>query len=429
MTLQFLSLGLFILLAAMFSAAETALTALSKAKVLEMVEAGVRGSKRLLHLKEMPRQVLTAVLVGNTFVNVASRTLATSLAQTFLKQHNVTAGLALFTAAVTGIVTFLILVFGEITPKTFALKNSESVALVLTPFVQAVMIAIRPVVVGLNLLTGWIIRLFGGQTPELGSLLTEDEIKMWINLGEEQGVIHSDEARMIEQVFDFNDQVVREVMTPLLDIVSVEHDATVQAAIDVFVKAGHSRLPVTKGGQNNLQGILYAKDVLRLPDAEKNQTVDRFMREALFVPESKPLDQTLKIMKTSRMHMVLVVDEYGSTIGLVTLEDLLEEIVGEIADEHDMGSQHDFSTLGTGHYRVLAKMNVADLSEKLGVTLPESEAYDSIGGYLIHRCGHIPKRGEVFEMGHLKLKVTDATKHRVISLEVNLDETHDANRH
>ncbi len=391
---------------------------------MELVEKHVKGSKILMYFKDHPHQFLTVILVGNNFVNIAASALATSVIQSILIDKNVASGVATLTAIVTGIMTFIILVFGEITPKSLALKRNVQVALSLAPFVYFLSWLLYPLVLVLNFITGNLLRLIGGQKYEPGSLVTEDEILMWVNLGHEQGVIKPDEAKMIAGVFELGDQVVREVITPLSDMVSIAHTASIAHALEVFGSCGHSRMPVTKDGSHNIVGILYTKDVLRLSDGDRHQGVERFMREALFVPESKPLVDTLKIMKTTRMHLLIVLDEYGATIGLVTLEDLLEEIVGEIRDEHEIIPRDDYMPIGPDHFRVLAKMNFEYFCEKFSLKLPEGEAYDSIGGYLISHCGYIPKVGESFNVNHLELKVAEATKRRVIALEVKKVASH-----
>lgn len=315
---------------AFFSAAETAFTSLSRLKVSHLIERKIPGARMVKRLKDEPARLLSTILIGNNIVNIAASVLATQIVYNyFAARGGGSAGLII--GAATGIMTFFILVFGEITPKTTAIRQAERVALLFAYPLYLISILLTPVAILLTWISAPFVLLLGGHIPEQGPFITEEELKFMISAGEKEGVLEREEKEMISSIFEFGDTLVREVMTPRPDILAVDESESLLAAVDLIRDSGHSRIPVYENNIDNIIGILYAKDLLSARDGKLKD----YMRSALFIPETKKVDELLHQMQANRTHVAIVVDEYGVTSGLVTMEDLIEEIVGEIHDEFE----------------------------------------------------------------------------------------------
>lgn len=399
-------------LSAFFSAAETALISLSRIKVSRMVEQKLPGAKLVMRLKENPAELLSTILIGNNLVNIAAAALGTSIAIRFASERgwgNV--GLAVGLAA--GIMTFLILVFGEITPKTVAIRKAEKFSLFVSPFILVIQIVFRPVAYCIGLISLPVIVLLGGRVPHKGPFITEEEIQLILAAGEKEGVIEQEEREMITSIFEFGETIVREVMTPRPDITAFELNQPLSELKKMIIETGHSRIPVYEGNLDNVIGMIYAKDLLK---ADPAATVRDIMRKAVFIPEAKPVSLLLHEMQSARTHLAIIVDEYGMTKGLVTLEDLIEEIVGEIHDEFER-EEKMVVKVDENTYLVDGRLSIKDLSDELKTDLPEKD-YDTIGGFVFGELGKAPSVGDVVRFENLLVSVERIHRRRIIRVKI-----------
>jgi CBS domain containing-hemolysin-like protein len=391
-------------LAATSAAAETALTSVSRIKIRNQAEDGDPRARRILRLLENPQSFLSTILVVSNVSVIVASTVATILAISIF---------ANFGEVISTIVLSLfVLIFCEITPKTIAVQAPEAWAKRLARPVEAASTILHPVVVTLTWITNWLVRLIGGKVVRRGPFVTEEELRMLVEVGEEEGVLEEDEREMIHNVFELADTSVREVMVPRIDMVTIEGDASVEEAMDLIVQGGQSRIPVYDGSIDNIIGVLYAKDLLRiLRTNTRPSTVSGLVRPAYFVPESKHLDDLLRELQQQHIHMAIVVDEYGSVAGLVTIEDLVEEIIGDIQDEYDREEQL-LERISDNEYLVNAKISLDELNEELDTNL-SSEDYETLGGFVYGQLDKIPTVGDVVHAGDLTMTVMSTRGRRV----------------
>ncbi|MDK2974771.1 MAG: magnesium and cobalt exporter, family [Methanofollis sp.] len=409
-------IGLFIVclaLSGFFSSSEVALVSITRAKVRTLVNEGRKGAGALAKLKEYPEHILIAILIGNNIANVAATSIATAIAIERFGDAGV--GIA------TGLVVILMLLFGEIGPKTYASRYTDRLALFTAPLILALTKALMPLL--------WIYDRLGKHfslgTGAAEPSITEEEIKEWIDVGEEEGTIEEEERQMLYSVFKFGDTTAREIMTPRVDVVMIEDTSSLENAITLFNETGLSRLPVYHDQIDNTIGVLNIKDVFAAEFSKKKTTIREMMYDAYFVPESKMIDELLKEMQVRKVHMVVVLDEYGGFAGVVTVEDILEELVGEILDEFDE-EEPTIEKLGEGVYMVDAHVWVEHLNEELGTVLPIGESYETIGGLLFTMLGHIPLRGEVVKLENgTALVVMQMRGRRIIKVKLILPPTPD----
>ncbi|HEU5440021.1 MAG TPA: hemolysin family protein [Ktedonobacterales bacterium] len=381
-----LILVLMLVLAATASAAETALTSVSRIKLRRLEEQGDEKAKRILRLIEQPHIFLSTILAANNIAIIVATTLATLLAlDIFANFAEIisTVGLSL-----------IVLIFCEITPKTAAVQAPERWARVLVRPVEWVSYVLKPVVIALTYATGGILRIFGVQNARRGPFLTEEELRLLVEEGGREEVKLEEEKRdMIHNVFELGDTIVREVMVPRIDMITVPSNTSVDQAMRLIVEGGQSRIPMYEGTLDNIVGLLYAKDLLRVAARhERLATVAPLARPVYFVPETKRLDDLLRELRGRRIHMAIVVDEYGAVSGLVTIEDLVEEIVGEIVDEYDI-VENLFEQVAPNEYLVDAKISLDDLNDLLDAKLT-NEDYDTLGGYVYAHLDKIPTVGD-----------------------------------
>ncbi len=403
-------LALLLLLSAFFSGSETALLAANKLRLRQMDEEGSRRAGLIRRLLEEPGRVLTALLVGNNIVNVAATVLATAI----LVELWGRARGPIY--ALVGM-TILLLVVGEITPKTFAAKHADRVALLVARPVSWLTTLLSPVIRVLSLLSNVLVRPLGGRVNLTSPLVTEEEIRLLVKVGEEEGVIQEDEREMIHSIFEFGDTVVREVMVPRIDMVCAADTDTVADALRVVRAEGHSRLPVYHESIDQIVGIVHVKDLLTyVQDGREQAAVKEAARAAFFIPESKPLDGLFREMRRKKAHMAIVVDEYGGTAGLVTIEDLLEEIVGPILDEYDVEEKlleivNERVTLVDG------RVSLEEVNEQLGLDLPVGDV-DTVGGFVYARLGRVPAQGESVTTDGVELFVERLEGHRIARVRI-----------
>jgi len=377
-----------VLFGSLLAMGEASLTRMNRVRALALEEEGRRNASRLVKIESAPAEYLNAIYLWVMLCQNGSAILVAILAERYFDAPIwITIFSILFTLA------YFVVV--EAMSKTFAILHSDRVALALAPIV---VILARILSLPTRMLIGIANVLLPGKGLRSGPFISEEEIRQMAEASSEEGAIEEEEKELIHSIFEFGDTVVREVMTPEPDIVAVEASTNVDDVLDILLKHGYSRIPVYKDNLDEIVGIVYAKDVLRQVHSGKNgkKTVKDLARKALFVPESKRVAELLKEMQEEQVHVAIVVDEFGAVAGLVTLEDLLEEIVGEIADEYDR-EEPQVEPAGDGKFLVNARMPVDELSELLGVDLPQEE-WDTVGGLMMGLLGRLPTQGEHVEL-------------------------------
>lgn len=388
---------------ALYSMAETAMMALSRGKIRTLEDENVKGAQRLRRLIREPNRLLGTVLVGNNLANILATTVATAL---FI-HYFASSGVAISTV----VMTVVVLLAAEITPKTYAAHNAERVSLGLSVFLDISARIFSPVVHVLTFVGVGVIRLFGGKV-EGGKLITEEELRNLVEVGEEEGLLEANERDMIQGIFDFGDTVVREIMVPRIDVNALSETTEINEVWDAIIEWGHSRIPVYRETIDDITGVAYARDVLAFvrqkpPDAP----VRDIARPIQYVPETKKIDSLFAEFQRQRTHIAVVVDEYGGTAGIVTIEDILEEIVGEIQDEYD-AEELPFRELTPGVIEVAGLYALDELNDMLDVNLPH-EDFDTVGGLILHLLGRVPIEGEVVDVDGLEFTVSKVIGRRV----------------
>lgn len=409
--IKLIILILLLLLSAFFSSAETALTTVNKIKIKTMVDDGDKKAERVLKVITRPKKMLSAILIGNNIVNLSASSLATTLAIEIF--GSVGAGIA------TGVLTILILIFGEITPKSIATINSKKLSLMFAPIISGLMWILTPVIYVINFLAGLCIRMFGIDPDFSDDTITEEEIRTMVDVSHEKGAIEGDERTMIHKVFDFTDACAKEVMIPRIDMTTVDADISYADLIAVFKEDMFTRIPVCEPDSENIIGIVNMKDFLGLTPTE-DFSVRNYLREVYFTYEMKNVSDLFDEMREEAATVSIVLDEYGDLAGMITMEDLLEEIVGEIRDEYDEDEEDPIVRLNDREYQVLGSMNLEDLCNiiPLGFT---SDDYDTIGGYIVGAFDHFPTAGETYvsENGAI-VRVLAVDKKRITKLRIKL---------
>ena len=411
---QLIILILLLLLSAFFSSSETALTTVNKIRMRTLSESGNKRADRVLRVTDDSGKMLSAILIGNNIVNLSASSLATSLAIHYL--GNVGAGIA------TGILTFLILIFGEVTPKTLATIKADSIALAIAGIIDVLMKILTPVIFIINKLSMGLLFLLRINPKDGSQQMTEEELRTIVDVGQETGVIENEERNMIHNLFDFGDAEAKEIMVPRIDMTFVQVDATYQEVLDVFRQDMFTRLPVYEDTTDNVIGIINMKDFL-LEQDDESFSVRSMLRDPYFTYEHKNTADLFLEMRKSSISLAIVLDEYGVTAGLITLEDLLEEIVGEIRDEYDADEEDDITQISDREFYVLGSANLDDVSDVLGYSF-ESNDYDTIGGYCLGLLGHLPEKNEIIITDdNVLLRIDRMDKNRIERVYIKLPET------
>ncbi|HXP92488.1 MAG TPA: hemolysin family protein [Candidatus Binatia bacterium] len=398
--------------AAFFAASETALISLSRIHARSMVERGVKQGPAILRLVERRNKVLTTILVGNTIVLLGTQSLATTL---FIE-------LGVPQAALwsTVLMTVVILLFGEIIPKTVAVSDAERWALRLAPFLRRVAFVLSPLASAALAVTNVVVRVLRLAPSSRGPFITEDDIRTLVDVGAEQKVLEEQERDLIHSIIEFGDTIAREVMTPRPDMVCVEVSQPTTRALDLVIAEGYSKLPVYEETIDNVIGVIHDRELLiSLANGTLISAPMRsLMRPVTHVPDTKRVSELLREMQRGKFSVAIVVDEYGGTAGLVTMEDLLEEIVGEIRDEHDEGEEEPIVVIAPDESVVDAGMNIEDVNDKLGTHLPHDD-FETIGGYTVGLFGRLPHEGEEISAGDgVKLRVERTRGKRILRVRV-----------
>ena len=394
-----------------FSASETALMSLSRIKIRHMEEDGVRGAKLVSSLLENSNRLLSSILVGNNIVNIAATSISTSLFITLWGEQGV--------AAATALMTVLVLIFGEITPKTISANNPEKVSIFVAKPIKVFMVILSPIVWVFNVITKVIFKLLGVDDDGVKPFITEEELKTMVNVSHEEGVLEMEEREIINNVFEFGDMQAKEAMVQRLDMIAIDLEDSYDEIIELFKQEKLSRMPVYEETIDDIIGILNIKDIIFLSDEEiENFDIKQYIRDPFFTYEFKKITQLLEEMKREKSQMAIVVDEYGGTAGLITIEDLVEVIVGDIEDEYDE-EEDEIQVISPTEYLVEGSTKISDVNEILDIEL-ESEEFDSIGGYIIGYIKHIPEENELIEVDGIKFNIESVDKNRIKKIRILL---------
>ena len=403
--IQLIVLFILLLLSAFFSSAETAMTTVNKIRIMSLADDGNKRAKTLMKIIDDPGKLLSTILIGNNIVNLSASSLATTWTTRVFGNA--------FIGVATGVLTLLVLLFGEITPKTMATLSAEKFSLTYAPIIYTLMKILTPVIFLVNKLSSGVLFLLHVDPNARQNTMTEQELRTIVDVSHEDGIIEKEERQMIYNVFDFGDSQAKDVMVPRIDMSFVSVDATYDELLTIFREDGYTRYPVYEKTTDTIIGIINMKDLL-LRDPSESFSVRSILRDPYFTYEYKSTADLLMEMKEYAVNLVIVLDEYGATAGMITLEDLLEEIVGEIRDEYDEDEEEDYQEIiAQREYTARGSAKLDDLNERIGLHL-ESDDYDSIGGYIIEQLDRLPNPGEsCIKDDGLKLVVDEIEKNRI----------------
>ena len=402
-----------LVLSAFFSSSETALTTVNLIRIRNLADNGDKAAAWVLKARRDQSKMLGAILIGNNVVNLSASSMLTVLVTDVFGSQAV--------GAATGVLTLLVLLFGEITPKTIATLEAEKNALRFARVICLLMTILTPVIFVVNLLSGGVLRLVGVDPNKPTDSITEDELRTIVEVGHEKGVIESEEKEMINNVFDLGDSVARDIMVPRIDMSFVDVEASYEELMEIFRRDHYTRLPVYEDNTDNVIGIINMKDLILLEDRAAFSVRD-YLRQPLFTFESKKLSELMIEMRKTSNNIVIVLDEYGATAGLITLEDILEEIVGDIRDEFDADEEDELKEISKGEYLADGSMNLDDINDRLGLELV-SEDFDSLGGFMIDRLEHLPAEGEEVDTEEVRLVVEKVNKNRIDKVHIYVKKT------
>lgn len=408
--IQLAAIIILVLLSAFFSSAETALTTVNRVRLKTLADEGNKRAVTAIHVLDKYGKMLSAILIGNNIVNLT----ASSLATTFAIRINLTVGIA------TGILTVVILILGEIVPKNMAMVYSERLALFYAGIISGLMKLMTPVIFAVDLLANGIMKVLHIDR-NLHTAMTENELRTYVEVSHEDGVIESEEREMIYNLFDFSDAVAKDIMIPRIDMASISEDAGYDEVMALFKECMYTRIPVYREDKDNIIGLINIKDFILVTDKESFQIGD-ILREAYYTYEYKKTADLMMEMREKRVNVSFVLNEYGATVGMITLEDLIEEIVGEIRDEYDEDEEELIREVGEREYLVEGSMKLDDINDQLGTELM-SEDYDSIGGLLIEKLDRLPEDGETITLENgITLQVKGINQNRIINVLMTLPE-------
>ncbi len=402
-----------VFLSAFFSSSETALVTVNKIRMKNLAENGDKRAAKVLKVTSDSGKMLSAILIGNNIVNLSASSIATILAVDIF--GDVGSGIA------TGVLTLVILIFGEVSPKTMATIKADSFALAIAGIIDVLMFILTPVIFVINKMASVVLAFLRINPNEADTAMTEDEIRTIVDESQESGAIEDEEREMIHNVFDFGDSLAKEVMIPRIDMTFVQADATFKELIDIYRENKYTRLPVYEESTDHVIGIINMKDVI-LIDSVEEFSIRNIIREPFFTYEHKNTADLFVEMRKSSIPLAIVLDEYGVTAGMVTLEDLLEEIVGEIRDEYDSDEEDAIVKLSEYEYMVLGFTNLDDVNDELDVKF-ESDDYDTIGGYCLQLLDHLPEENEtLFTEDGTVIKIVEVDKNRIERIYIRVPE-------
>lgn len=399
----------FIILSAFFSCTETALFSLNKLQLKKMQKEEENNwrVKSIIRLLDDPQRTLISILIGNMFVNISASSLATYLAIKLM--GNIGMGVA------SGIMIFTILVFGEIVPKSLAVANAEAISKKVAKPIKIISTCLFPLIKFFKVIISVLYYFFGKKSVKVKKEITEEDLITLIDAGKDEGVIEEEEKEMIRNIFEFGDTMVKEVMIPRVDMACIPSDTKLGSILKLIKKMGHSRIPVYEETIDNIIGILYAKDLLGIYEqwytSKEKFELKGIIREAYFVPENKKIDELLDIFQKDRIQIAIAIDEYGGTAGLITMEDVVEEVVGEIIDEYDKEIKL-FEMTGDNIVIADAIISIDEINEKLNIEIPEND-FETLGGFIFDLLGRVPKKGEKIKYQNFQMIIERVVKNRI----------------
>lgn len=412
---QIISFIILLVLSAFFSSSETAFFSLTNVDRNRLKEEHSKKASRVLALLARPRHLLITILTGNTIINVAAAALAALMTANISKSLHFSETLAIFIEVV--VVALILLILSEITPKIFAVKNAIWLSKTIALPIQIFSILLTPITFILNQFPQAISKIINTRNEKL--LLSKDELKTLIEFGREKGALIEEEKKMIHSIFEFTKTTVKEIMIPRTDMICVDKSISFEELVGVIKKEGHTRIPVYDEKVDNIIGILHAKELLPyIKNTELSLNLMEVVRPTLFVPESKPIDELLREFQDEKSHMAIVVDEYGGTAGLITLEDIIEEIVGEIQDEYDT-EKPLYKKMNDGSILVAAKIDLDELNEELQMDLPTHSSYESLGGFLLNITGSLPEPKDVITFEGYQFVIEKVERNRILQVRIN----------
>jgi putative hemolysin len=399
----------FIILSAFFSGTETALFSLNKLQLKKMQkeEENNRRVKSIIRLLDDPQRTLISILIGNMFVNISASSLATYLAINLF--GNIGIGIA------SGIMIFIILVFGEIVPKSLAVANAEAISKKVAKPIEIISIGLLPLISFFKMIINIMYYFFGKKSIKEKKEITEEDLITLIEVGKDEGAIEEEEKKMIRNIFEFGDTMVKEVMIPRVDMDCIPSDTKLNSILKLIKKMGHSRIPVYGETIDNIIGVLYAKDLLGIYEkwytSKEKFDLKQVIREAYFVPENKKIDELLNIFQKDRIQIAIAIDEYGGTAGLVTMEDVVEEVVGEIIDEYDEEIKL-FEMIGDNTVIADGNISIEKINDILNIEIPEND-FETLGGFIFDLLGRVPKKGEKIKYQNFQMIIEQVVKNRI----------------
>lgn len=409
--IQIVSVAVLILLSAFFSSAETSFSTVNRVRLRTLAEEDHKGAIRVLAILEQYGKMLSAILIGNNIVNLSASSVMTTFAINLWGSKAV--GIA------TGALTLTILMFGEIIPKTWAMQRAESITLLFAPLIHFLMFILTPVIFVIDKLSNCILRLLHISSEGNNFHITEKELKTYVDVSHEGGVIESEERALIYNVFDFGDTVAKDIMIPRIQMTTVPLTATYQELLSTFRSCMFTRLPVYEEDPDHIIGLVNIKDFILVKDKEKF-SLKKILREAYYTYEYKNVSDLMMELREKSCTIAFVLSEYGATVGMITMEDLIEELVGEIRDEYDADEEELIQETEEGQYLVVGGMKLDDLSDALGISL-DSEDYDSVGGLILEKLNRLPEDQEIIELENgITLKACGVKDNRIVKVLITL---------
>lgn len=402
----FITLVILLLLSGFFSSAETALTTVNKIRIRSLAEENNKRAIRVAKILDNQSKMLSAVLIGNNIVNISASALATSLTIKLVGSYA--------TGITTGFLTLFVLIFGEITPKTMATINAESLSLAYSGIISALMWILTPVIFIINQMSLGVLTILRIDPNSKSAAITETELRTIVDVSREEGVIENEEHAMINNLFDFGDSLAKDVMIPRVDMTFADINSSYKEILDIFRSEKYTRLPIYEGTTDNVVGIINVKDLL-LYDSHEDFKVSDILREPYYTYEYKKTSELMEELKKTSNNITIVLDEYGSTVGMITLEDLLEEIVGEIRDEYDDDEKDLIQKISDTEYLIEGMAKLDDINDMLELNL-QSEDYDSLGGLIMELLDRLPTEGDVVKTPDAELTVKKVVNKRIHSI-------------
>lgn len=415
--ISFLIIIFCLIFIAILSSSEVAFIAVNKIRLRNLIEKDNRSAKTAQKIRDQHDKLFSAVILSGNLFTILAASVGTAVAINLLGEHNENIGVIIATL----LMTFLTVVFGELAPKTFAVTHAEKISLAMARPIEIYIKLISPVVWIFNKASNSIIRFFGGEIKPTPQFLTEEEMKTMISLGEEEGTLEKEEKKMLHKVFEFGDTKVSEAMVPRTEIEAIPEDAVVADILDLVSTKGYSRYPVIKETVDNITGVLYVKDILRKMAKEEvapKTSINNFVREAYYIPESKMVTELLDNMQKNKFQIAIIVDEHGGTAGLITLEDIMEEIVGGLQDEFEaIEAEKEVEIVDERTFVVSGSTGIDEINELVGIDL-KSEEFHTIGGFLFGLFGHLPKAGEQLRYHNLRFLILEMDSKKIEKVKI-----------